>query len=296
MMEPEKEENDMPLPLKPGYNFNYAHIYRPPHFEMTAAETYTDFYALSYTISGEQLVYRYNSTFIIRSGDITFTAKNVYERSGYVSDTPRENILIKFTDCMVDDLMETLGFKDFSAFHSKYPSIHLEKHAQKKILPIIQEIEDEWNSYNTYSELILKGLLHKLILLGLQEGTVNEQTPSIQETKQYYLNSAIHYVKANLRDNPSLEETAGYVNISVSYLSKIFMDYLHTPFSSFVLNEKIQYAQKLLMESNMSMKEIAKEAGFSSSAYFSDCFKRMTGLPPLRFRKKNKEEPPCHFH
>lgn len=286
----------MPLPLKPGYNFNYAHVCRPPHFEMTAAEAYTDFYALSYTISGEQLVYRYNSTFIIRSGDITFTAKNVYERSSYVSDTPRESVLIKFTDCMIDDLMETLGFEDFNAFHTKYPSIHLEKHTQEKILPILKEMEDEWNSYNMYSELVFKGLLHKLILLCLQEGSVNERSLSVQETKQYHLNGAIQYVKAHLQDNPSLEETAGYVNISVSYLSKIFTDYLHTPFSSFVLNEKIQYAQKLLMESKMSMKEIAKEAGFSSSAYFSDCFKRKTGLPPLQFRKKNKEETPCRFH
>ncbi len=286
----------MPLPLKPGYNFNYARVYRPPHFEMTAAEAYTDFYALSYTISGEQLVYCYNSTFIIRPGDITFTAKNVYERSSYVSNAPRESILIKFTDCMIDDLMETLGFEDFNAFHTKYPSIHLEKHTQKKILPILKEMEDEWNSYNMYSELVFKGLLHKLILLCLQEGSVNERSLSVQETKQYHLNGAIQYVKAHLRDNPSLEETAGYVNISVSYLSKIFTDYLHTPFSSFVLNEKIQYAQKLLMESKMSMKEIAKEAGFSSSAYFSDCFKRKTGLPPLQFRKKNKEETPCRFH
>ncbi len=278
----------MPLPLKPGYNFSYTHVYRPPHFEMTASEAYTDFYALSYTISGEQLVYCYNSTYIIRSGDITFTAKNVYERSSYVSDAPRENILIKFTDCMIDGLMETLGFEDFNAFYSQYPSIHLEKHTQEKILLILREMEDEWNSYNMYSEPILKSLLHKLILLCLREGTVNERSPSIQETKQYYLNGAIQYVKAHLRDNPSLEETAGYVNISVSYLSKIFMDYLHTPFSTFVLNEKIQYAQKLLLESRMHMNEIAKEAGFSSSSYFSDCFKRMAGLPPLQFRKKNQ--------
>lgn len=276
----------MPLPLKPGYNFNYTHIYRPPYFEMTASEAYTDFYALSYTISGEQLVYCYNSTYIIRSGDITFTAKNVYQRSSYVSDAPREDILIKFTDCMIEGLMEALGFENFNAFYSQYPSIHLEKHTQEKIQLILKEMEDEWNSYNMYSEPILKSLLHKLILLCLREGTVNEWSPSIQETKQYNLNGAIQYVKAHLRDNPSLEETAGYVNISVSYLSKIFMDYLHTPFSTFVLNEKIQYAQKLLLESRMNMNEIAKEAGFSSNAYFSDCFKRKAGMPPLQFRKK----------
>lgn len=47
----------MPLPLKPGYNFNFAHIRRPPHYEMSAAEAYTDFYGISYMISGERLIY-----------------------------------------------------------------------------------------------------------------------------------------------------------------------------------------------------------------------------------------------
>lgn len=150
-------------------------------------------------------------------------------------------------------------------------------------------MEDEWNSYNEYSEILLKGLLHKLILISLKEGTVNHRPLDTLETKQYYLNGAIQYVKAHLQDTPSLEETARYIHISVSYLSKIFMNYLHTPFSVFVLNEKIQYAQNLLMESGLSIEEVAKEAGFSSSAYFSNCFKRITGVSPIQFRKENKD-------
>ncbi|MDE5598957.1 MAG: AraC family transcriptional regulator, partial [Lachnospiraceae bacterium] len=64
-----------------------------------------------------------------------------------------------------------------------------------------------------------------------------------------------------------------------------FIGCLHTPYSAFVLNEKILYAQKLLVDSKMSMTEIAGAAGFSSNTYFSDCFKRITGISPLQFRK-----------
>jgi len=41
----------MPLPLKKGYNFNFAHVFHPPFFEMNAAEAYTDFYGLSFLLS-----------------------------------------------------------------------------------------------------------------------------------------------------------------------------------------------------------------------------------------------------
>ena len=107
----------------------------------------------------------------------------------------------------------------------------------------------------------------------------------VGKKKQDKLIRAIEYIKTHLAKSPSLQETAGYIHVSSSYLSKIFIDCLHTPYSVFVLNEKILYAQKLLVDSEMSMTEIAGAAGFSSGAYFSDCFKRSTGISPLQFRK-----------
>ena len=99
------------------------------------------------------------------------------------------------------------------------------------------------------------------------------------------LYEAIAYMKEHLADSPSLRETAGYVHISTSYLSKLFITHLYTPYSIFILNEKILYAQKLLANTDDSMAEIEEKAVFSSNTYFSDCFKRITGISPLQFRK-----------
>ncbi len=106
-----------------------------------------------------------------------------------------------------------------------------------------------------------------------------------RKKKQDKLIQAIEYIKTHLAKSPSLSETAGHIDVSSSYLSKTFIGCLHTPYSAFVLNEKILYAQKLLVDSKMSMTEIAGAAGFSSNTYFSDCFKRITGISPLQFRK-----------
>ena len=138
----------------------------------------------------------------------------------------------------------------------------------------LKEMEQEWNSYNEYSEIILKGLLNKLIVFCLSRRDEEEEISTInEETKQDKLGMAIEYVKANLEKSPSLQETAEQIHISPSY-------------SAFVLNEKILYAQKLLVNSDEGMTEIAKKAGFSSNTYFSDCFKRVTGSSPLQFRKE----------
>lgn len=279
----------MPLPLKNGYNFNYARVWHPPFFEMNAAEEYTDFYAVSYLVSGEILVFSPDYTKILQEGDISFNLKNCYCRSSYVSDRPRESILLKFTDSMISELLDLFHVEKFDdIFINRPTTIHLHREEQKEVLSIMNEIELEWNSYNEYSELLLKGLLHKLIILCLKEHGADEMEPVPDPQKNVCLFNAIKYVKTHLHESPSLKETAEYVNISASYLSKIFVSHLHTPYSTFLLNEKILRAQKLLAGSDLTMEEIARQTGFSSNTYFSDCFRRTTGTTPLQFRRSYK--------
>ncbi|MBD5457213.1 MAG: helix-turn-helix domain-containing protein [Lachnospiraceae bacterium] len=52
-------------------------------------------------------------------------------------------------------------------------------------------------------------------------------------------------------------------------------------FSAPVNHEKTMFAQKLLADSDLSMTEITIEAGFSSHSYFSNSFKRNTGMMPM---------------
>lgn len=277
----------MPLPLKHGYNFNFDRLIRPPYSEMTAAEAYTDFYGISYMLKGEALVYSPIFTTLLQAGDIIFIPKNVYTRTTYASDSPRESILIKFTESMISELFNIVGIDAYNKLCDEYV-IHCEKKTQDTVLDILSEMEQEWKNYNKYSELILKGLLHRLIVICLRERTIGGNTVENLEKKHTCLADAIKYVKAHLQENPSLAETAHYIHISPSYLSKIFISQLHTSFSAFVLNEKIQYAQRLLADSNLSMTQIALEAGFSSNAYFSDCFRRVMGISPMQFRKTNR--------
>lgn len=274
----------MPYPLKPGFNFDYNRCLRPPHYEMTTAEAYTDFYGISYMVSGERLIYSPDFTTIVQAGELTFIPKNVYRRTTYISNNPYERILIKFTDKMVQGVIDTIGKKAYDELCTEHV-IRFSDATREKVLAILAEMEEEWNSYNEYSELLLTGLLNKLIITCHTERLMGGTNMMNLEKKNIYLGQAIKYIKANLNKNPSLEDTAAAINISASYLSKVFINHLHTSYSAFVLNEKLTYARKLIVNSNLSMTDIAVESGFTSSAYFSDCFKKATGISPLQYRK-----------
>lgn len=242
----------MPLPLKPGYNFNYDRTLRPPFYEMAAAEQYTDFYGISYMLSGERLIYSPTFTTIVQAHEMVFIPKNVYRRTTYISGAPYERILLKFTDIMIENLLKTIGTDTFNELCTEHV-IRFKNSSHTKIQSIMDEIEREWNSYNKHSELLLKGLLSKLVITILREHIVSGINIMNLEKHHSYLADAIKYIRAHLREK----------------------------------NEKIGYARKLLLNSKLSITEIAYEAGFSSTSYFSDCFRRVNGLSPMQFRKAN---------
>ncbi len=53
----------------------------------------------------------------------------------------------------------------------------------------------------------------------------------------------------------------------------------------YILNLRLQKAEKLLQESNTSIVKISEMCGFQDSFYFSKCFKHRYGLSPLNYRK-----------
>ena len=60
-----------------------------------------------------------------------------------------------------------------------------------------------------------------------------------------------------------------------------------TPYT-YVLNKKISFAKKLLIDTNLSVKEIATKLCFSDEYYFSNIFKEKVGCPPSQYRRSHE--------
>lgn len=61
-----------------------------------------------------------------------------------------------------------------------------------------------------------------------------------------------------------------------------------TPYT-YVLNKKIDFAKKLFVDTNLSVKEIAAKLCFSDEYYFSNIFKEKVGCPPSLYRRYHTE-------
>lgn len=100
----------------------------------------------------------------------------------------------------------------------------------------------------------------------------------------------INETKRLLRDNQkhhfSVNSLANALEISPQHLTRKCKEELQITAIQLIDRIKVEQATLLLKFSNMSIKEIAYEIGFSSYSSFLRTFKRVTSISPARFKKK----------
>jgi len=91
-----------------------------------------------------------------------------------------------------------------------------------------------------------------------------------------------------VRKNYALQELALQCNVSVSYIKDLFARYAGVSPKAYY--SKLRYEEAVrLLEQGLTVQETAEEMGFSSASYFSEFFKKHTGIPPARFIRGRQE-------
>ena len=83
----------------------------------------------------------------------------------------------------------------------------------------------------------------------------------------------------------SVEDIAHDCHVSASYLHRLFTARMGVTPHEALTQRRITAAKTLLVNSQETMTDIAWKCGFHSPSYFSDCFRRQTGMSPREFRK-----------
>lgn len=95
------------------------------------------------------------------------------------------------------------------------------------------------------------------------------------------------YIGTNYKEDISLMGVAQKVHVSSSYLSKIFKEETGVNFNNYVTNVRMDKAAQMLLGSDMSVDEIAKEIGYNTGHYFIKKFKEIYGTTPKNYRMEH---------
>ena len=87
------------------------------------------------------------------------------------------------------------------------------------------------------------------------------------------------YIEENYMKDIGLEDIASAVGFDKSYIGRVFKKNEGKTIMNYVLEYRIEKANSLIKK-GMSVSEVSYAVGFNDPAYFSKCFKKVTGTSP----------------
>jgi YesN/AraC family two-component response regulator len=102
------------------------------------------------------------------------------------------------------------------------------------------------------------------------------------------LDKIVHLLNDGYRQSElCLESVADTFGISKGYLSQFFKEQTGINFSDYLENVRMNRAKQFLVQSDMSVNEIAVQVGYSSSNTFCRAFKRLYGISTTEYRRSH---------
>lgn len=100
------------------------------------------------------------------------------------------------------------------------------------------------------------------------------------------VNAIYEYSLKNYKRKIQLEEIAAVANISPNSFCRYFKSRTRKTYSQFLIEIRVGQACKLLIENNLSIKQLCYESGFNNFTSFHKYFKMITGKSPLSYQKE----------
>lgn len=98
--------------------------------------------------------------------------------------------------------------------------------------------------------------------------------------------SVLSYIEENYSTDIPLSFLASKMNVSTIYFSNYFKATFHISPKQYILNKRLAESQRLLLETDMTISEIAGAVGFSNENYFSEYFSEKIGISASKYRQR----------
>ena len=102
------------------------------------------------------------------------------------------------------------------------------------------------------------------------------------------LRRVAEYIRQNCDAKISIQELAALARMTQVQFTRQFAKYYHQTPKEYCCNARVDHAKTLLMQTELSTKEIAERCGFSDCYHFYHQFKKSVAMTPSEYRECNK--------
>ncbi len=111
----------------------------------------------------------------------------------------------------------------------------------------------------------------------------NPRHTLVQQIKEIILE--LVYMNEKLPDSRISSYITGRMNLSYSYLSRVFSEATLISIENYLILQRIERVKQLIVDEKLTFTEVAWKMNYSSIAHLSNQFKKTTGLTPTLFQK-----------
>ena len=96
------------------------------------------------------------------------------------------------------------------------------------------------------------------------------------------------YIDGRLADSISLDAMAAVAELSRCHFARAFKQSVGTSPHAYVVQRRLDRAERLLADTDLSLCQVALDSGFSDQSHFSSCFRKSFGESPRSFRRARR--------
>ncbi|MCX0358888.1 AraC family transcriptional regulator [Clostridium perfringens] len=220
--------------------------------------------------------------FNLKQGDIFILLKGMQVEYVASIDDPWEYYWIGFSGSNANEYLNRTSITNSCVANCK------ENSKIPQIILNMCEISKTYNPSRSDDILLLKELYSLLYAL-------IEEFPKPFEYKDKelhtYIQDALNFINSNYMHSITVQEIADYVNLSRSYLYKMFIKNLGISPQRYLINLRMYKATLLLKSTKLPIGEVASSVGYSDSLLFSKTFSKHFSMSPLNYRNNQVNKP-----
>ncbi|MDF2720638.1 MAG: transcriptional regulator with only domain, AraC family [Paenibacillus sp.] len=232
-------------------------------------------YASSFTITkrGQGKLMLDQHVYDLQPGTVVYSCSDMSVKAWNVGDGIFECYRVLYTVQSPAAWMNRDPFKHYQLVLGECPHFYA----------LLDQMCETWGRGDVQSGLQLKTLFYQFLnemRIASKKLQVNEHREIIEET--------ISYIHLNFRETHSLFSLASRHGISPKYFAELFFKVTGVSPIHYVIRYRINLAEKMLLTTNASIREIGKSVGYNDPYQFSKMFKKYRGVSPSELKSAER--------
>lgn len=166
------------------------------------------------------------------------------------------------------------------------PIARLGRHFERTLLGLAEELAGTQPGYlQAVHALALKLLVDTARAVTDTSQIAATVTPPPPAGNPEIAQIIVRYLQDNFSNRIEVRDVASQVHLSERHVSRLFRQAIGVSILGYLTRLRIETACKLLLEDQLSIKQVARAVGYPDSHYFTTLFGRSTGMTPAAYRR-----------